>query len=120
MNWSFLPGTYQGAEIGLNLGKWSLAAAWANQYKAPWFSETYHFQQADVDGELREVGYLWSLGARYQANEKLSLETAYGESKEYLWNAHFKPEIQPGSGWRRQGRPQLAKLFHERPERNFG
>lgn len=90
VNWAFLPGAYQGAETGLNLGKWSLALAWANQYKAPWFTDTYHFQEADAEGDLREVGYLWSLGARYQATEKLSVEAAYGESKNYLWNAHVK------------------------------
>ncbi|UQZ89716.1 hypothetical protein C4J81_11070 [Deltaproteobacteria bacterium Smac51] len=90
VNWSFLPGTYQGAEAGFDLGRWSLAAAWANQYKAPWYTTTYHFQQQDADGELHEVGHLWSLGARYQATDNLSLEVAYGESKNYLWNAHFK------------------------------
>ncbi len=90
VNWSFLPGTYQGAEAGLELGRLTLATAWANQYKAPWFTQTYKFKKRDLDGELHEVDYVWSLGARYQVFDGLSLEAAYGESQNYLWNAHFK------------------------------
>ncbi len=90
VNWSFLPGTYQGAEAGLDLGRLKLAAAWADQYKAPWFTETYKFQKRTSDGRLEDVDYLWSLGARYEAAEGLTLEAAYGESRGYLWNAHFK------------------------------
>ena len=87
VNWSFLPGTYQGAEVGADLGKLSLAAAWANQYKAPWYNEVYKFKKNDG---LTEVDYVWSMGARYQATDGLSLEAAYGESQDFLWNAHFK------------------------------
>lgn len=90
VNWSYLPGTYQGAEVGADLGRLSLAAAWANQYKAPWFTRTNKFKQADPSGALREVDYLWSMGARYAATDRLSLEAAYGQSQGYLWNAHFK------------------------------
>ena len=90
VNWSFLPGTYQGAEAGFDLGGLTVAGAWANQYKAPWYTSTYKFKKVDEDGRLHDVDYLWSLGARYQVIEGLSLEAAYGESKGYLWNAHFK------------------------------
>jgi hypothetical protein len=87
VNWSFLPGSYQGAEAGLNLGRLALALTWANQYKAPWFNEVYKFKKND--GQT-DVSQLWSFGARYELNEALSLEAAYGESEHYLWNAHFK------------------------------
>ena len=47
VNWSFLPGTYQGAEMGADIGNLALAGAWANEYKAPWFKDTYRFRQND-------------------------------------------------------------------------
>lgn len=87
VNWAFLPGTYQGAEMGADFGRLSLAAAWANQYKAPWYTKVYKFRKND--GET-EVGYVWSLGARYEVIDGLTMELAYGESQNYLWNAHFK------------------------------
>ena len=91
VNWSFLPGTYQGAEVGADFGRLTVAAAWANQYKAPWFNEVYHFKNKnDQTGEVRDVDYLWSLGLRYNLAEGMSLEAAYGESQNYLWNAHLK------------------------------
>jgi len=94
VNWSFLPGTYQGAEVGADIGRLTVAAAWANQYKAPWFNEVYHFQNKNsATGETRDVDYLWSLGLRYHPAEGVSLEAAYGESQNYLWNAHFKAKF---------------------------
>lgn len=90
VNWSFLPGTYQGAEMGADFGRLSLAAAWANQYKAPWFNQTNKFKQKDAAGNLHDVDYVWSLGARYRPLDGLSLEAAYGQSQGYMWNAHFK------------------------------
>ncbi|MDR2945471.1 MAG: OprD family porin [Candidatus Adiutrix sp.] len=94
VNWSFLPGTYQGAEVGADLGRLTLAVAWADEYKAPWYTDTYHFQKADGRGNFQQVDYLWSLGARYQATERLSLEAAYGQSQSYLWNAHLKAKYE--------------------------
>ena len=86
VNWSFLPGTYQGAEMGADIGNLSLAGAWANEYKAPWFKDTYRLRQND--GETM-VNWLYSLGARYNF-EKASVEVAYGHSDDYLTNAHLK------------------------------
>ena len=96
LNWSFLPGTYQGGEIGADLGRLTLAATWVNQYKAPWYTRTYKFKKEDMAAKARgekylhNVDYLWSLGARYELVDGLSLEAAYGESQGFLWNAHFK------------------------------
>lgn len=47
-NWSFMPGTYQGAEAGAKLdfddrGALSFSYMWANEYKAPWYNETDNF-----------------------------------------------------------------------------
>ncbi len=97
VNWSIMPGTYRGAETGVDLGNLSLAAAWADGYKAPWYREINEFRQ--TDGET-PVHWLWSLGARYRFESGLTLEAAYGESQNYLKNAHFKSgyETPLGSG----------------------
>ncbi len=87
VNWSLLPGTYQGAEVGANFGKLSLAGAWVDKYKAPWYRDTYHFSQRD--GET-DVAWLASLGAKYAFENGLTLELAYGQSQGYLHNGHFK------------------------------
>lgn len=86
VNWSFLPGTYQGAEMGADIGKLTVAGTWANEYKAPWFKDTYNFLKNDG---VSDVAWLWSLGARYSF-EKVTAEIAYGESQGYLTNAHLK------------------------------
>lgn len=90
-NWSVYPGTYRGAETGFSHKGFSMAAAWADQYKAPWFRDTYHFRRDDSS----HVAWLWSLGARYAFGEETSLagttvELAYGESERFLQNGHFK------------------------------
>ncbi|CAK7059051.1 MAG: Chitoporin [Desulfovibrio sp.] len=91
VNWSVYPGTYRGAEAGFTHGGLSVAAAWADQYKAPWFRDTYHLRRDDGS----HVSYLWSLGARYTFDETsflagTTVELAYGESKNFLQNGHFK------------------------------
>jgi len=90
-NWSVYPGTYRGAETGFTHKGFSMAAAWADQYKAPWFRDTYHFRRDDGS----HVAWLWSLGARYVFDAESALagttvELAYGESENFLQNGHFK------------------------------
>ncbi len=87
VNWSLMPGTYLGAEAGTNFGPLALAGAYVTKYKAPWYQHAYSFRQ--TDGVTR-VDYLWSLGARYEFVPGFSLEAAYGESQNYLQNAHMK------------------------------
>jgi len=87
VNWSLMPGTYQGLETGLDNGPLSIAFAWANQYKSPWFSDLYHFRRNDG---VTRVDYLWSLGARYRFTPGFSAEAAYGESQGFLRSAHLK------------------------------
>lgn len=87
VNWSVMPGTYRGFNGGVDVGGFSLALAWADAYKAPWFRQMNDFYKND--GEKR-VPWLWSSGLRYAFANGLMLEAAYGESKKHLWNSHFK------------------------------
>ena len=87
VNWSFMPGTYRGAEMGLNYDSFSIAAAYVDMYKAPWFTNAYHFKKADG---VTSVDYLYSFGAKYTFDHGIDLETAYGESENYLQSAHIK------------------------------
>jgi hypothetical protein len=101
VNWSLMPGAYSGAEGGLEHGALSVAAAWATRYKAPWYRHTYTF----LDGEKRDVGHLWSLGARYAPAPGITAEAAYGEAPGYLRSAHLKLKYD------RQGRHASYQLY---------
>lgn len=83
-HWSFLPGTYQGAEAGYQPGengKLSFSYMWARRYKAPWYPRTYNFRKADgVTG----IPYLHSIGFKYAASKQLTLEGAYGQAAGYM------------------------------------
>ena len=110
VNWSIMPGTYQGVNLGGDFGRLSVALAWADRYKAPWFESTNAFLKND--GESR-VPWMWSAGARYNFENGLSLEAAYGESKDHLKNAHFKSRYETtfdtgGKG----GKGKLALGYH--------
>ncbi len=90
-NWSVYPGTYRGVETGFSHRGFSMAAAWADEYKAPWYRDTYHLRRDDGS----HVAWLWSLGARYAFEDDTPLagttvELAYGESEKFLKNGHFK------------------------------
>ncbi len=52
-HWSFMPGTYQGAEAGANFdygdaGALSFSYMWTNEYKAPWHLEMDEFYQRTI------------------------------------------------------------------------
>jgi hypothetical protein len=87
VNWSLMPGTYRGLEVGMDNGPLSIAFAWADQYKSPWFSDLYYFRRND--GETR-VDHLWSFGARLRLTPEFSAEAAYGESQGFLRSTHLK------------------------------
>ena len=87
VNWSIMPGTYRGFNGGLDYEGLSLAFAWADAYKSPWFRTMNGFRKND--GE-KNVPWVWSSGIRYTLPSGLMLEAAYGESKNHLWNSHFK------------------------------
>ena len=99
VNWSFLPGTYRGAQAGADFGGLSVAYMWADQYKAPWFQDTYKFRTKNVDAGIggegdesndKEIDYVHSFGAIYTFENGLKLDAAYSQSKDYLDNYHFK------------------------------
>lgn len=97
VNWSIAPGSYQAVEAGFSQNGLEVAAIAANGYKAPWFTEFYGFRKND---RKTKVDFLWSLGARYTFESGLMLEAAYGESRDYLRNAHLKAayELELGPG----------------------
>ena len=85
-HWSFMPGTYQGAEAGANFdygdsGALSFSYMWTNEYKAPWHLEMDKFYQND---KTTKVEYLHSLGAKYDFKNNLVLEAAFGQAEGYI------------------------------------
>ena len=85
-HWSFMPGTYQGAEAGANLdygqaGALSFSYMWTNRYKAPWHTEMDGFYQND---RVTRVDYLHSLGAKYDFKNDLVLEAAFGQAEGFV------------------------------------
>lgn len=84
--WGFLPGTYQGVEVGARydigkFGTFSTSWMWVNKYKAPWYREMYEFRK--IDGKTK-ILYLHSLGGRFDFNKQWSWEVAWGQSHDYL------------------------------------
>ncbi len=104
VNWSIMPGTYRGLNAGADWGRLSLAVAWADEYKSPWYRNTNQFMKND--GETH-VPWMWSAGAKYVLENGLGLELAYGSSKGHLKNAHFK-----GSGTVELGPGALDLAYH--------
>ncbi|OCH12912.1 multidrug transporter [Aliivibrio sp. 1S165] len=87
VNWSFAPGTYRGGEVGATFGDLALGVVVADEYKAPWFKETYEFRTSD--GE--DAGLVYSLGARYNLANNMSLDFGYGALTDGdRKNMHFK------------------------------
>ncbi|MDR0672597.1 MAG: OprD family outer membrane porin [Zoogloeaceae bacterium] len=88
VNWSLMPGTYLGAEGGVDQGALSLAGAYVTRYKAPWYRKTYAFRE-DAAAQSK-IDHLWSFGARYAFMPGASAEVAYGEAPGFLRGAHLK------------------------------
>ncbi len=85
-HWSFMPGTYQGAEAGANIdygdsGAFSFSYMWTNEYKSPWHLEMDDFYQND---KTTHVDYLHSVGAKYDFKNNLVLEAAFGQAQGYI------------------------------------
>ncbi|MDR2364257.1 MAG: OprD family outer membrane porin [Zoogloeaceae bacterium] len=88
VNWSLMPGSYLGAEGGIEQGALSLASAYAARYKAPWYRKTYAFREEDAANT--KISHIWSVGARYAFAPEASAEVAYGEAPGFLQSAHLK------------------------------
>lgn len=85
-HWSFMPGTYQGAETGASAdygdaGALSVSYMWTNKYKAPWHIEMDGFYQND---KTTHVDYLHSLGMKYDFKNSFLLESAFGQAEGYI------------------------------------
>ncbi|MFU2318419.1 chitoporin ChiP [Rahnella sp. PCH160] len=85
-HWSFMPGTYRGAEAGYkhdfgDPGELSFSYMWADEYKSPWHLEMDDFRQND---KKTGVSYIHSLGAKYDFKNDLVLEAAFGQAESYV------------------------------------
>jgi len=85
-HWSFMPGTYRGAEVGYKAdfgisGELSLSYMWADKYKSPWHIEMDDFRRND---RKTRISYLHSLGFKYDFKNDFVLEAAYGQAAGYL------------------------------------
>ncbi|MBW7982608.1 chitoporin ChiP [Enterobacillus tribolii] len=98
-HWSFMPGTYQGAEAGANFdygdnGALSFSYMWTNEYKSPWHIELDKFYQND---RKTRVDYLHSIGAKYDFKNDLVLEAAFGQAEgfvdQYFAKASYKFDV---------------------------
>ncbi len=74
VNWTFAPGTYRGGEIGYEFGALNVGLVIADEYKAPWFKNTYGFRT--TDGE--DAGTVYSVGANYVLDSGTILDFGYG------------------------------------------
>lgn len=85
-HWSFMPGTYQGAEAGAQFdfadaGVLSFSYMWSNEYKSPWHIEMDKFYQND---RRTRVDYLHSVGAKFDFKNSFVLEAAFGQAQGYV------------------------------------
>lgn len=89
-HWSFLPGTYEGVEVGAEYdfgkaGDLAFSYMWTDRYKAPWYINIDYFREKNAG---KRIDYLHSIGAKYDFKNNLVLEAAFGQSKNYL-NQYF-------------------------------
>ncbi|PKB87061.1 chitoporin [Ewingella americana] len=98
-HWSFMPGTYRGAEAGYkhdfgDPGELSFSYMWADEYKSPWHLEMDDFRRAD---RTTGVSYIHSLGTKYDFKNDFVLEAAFGQAEnyvdQYFGKASYKLEL---------------------------
>lgn len=85
-HWSFLPGTYLGAESGYrqdfgDAGILSFSYMWSDRYKAPWYESMYPFRKADG---RTGINYLHSVGFKYEFTRDFIVEGAFGQARHYM------------------------------------
>lgn len=95
VNWSYLPGTYRGAQMDLNLGSISLTYAWADQYKAPWFKRVQNFSRLNAWNQGKFSGdnaidYIHGFGGRCSLPKGFGLQFGWGQSQGYMDAYHIK------------------------------
>ncbi|MDN8599151.1 OprD family outer membrane porin [Citrobacter enshiensis] len=82
-HWGFVPGAYQGSEIGStwDFGKYGALSSsylWTDKYKAPWYTEMYEFRGAD---NKTKIDYIHSLGFKYDFKNNLLLEASWAQAE---------------------------------------
>ncbi len=85
-NWSFVPGTYRGAEAVYSANNFTLAYMIADQYKNPWNYDVDNFYMKDGT----EIDYVQSLGASYNFGNGVTTMIGYGGSKDFIDQYKFK------------------------------
>ncbi len=86
-HWSFMPGTYQGAEAGANFdygtaGALSFSYMWTNEYKAPWHIEMDDFYQ---NRQEKPKLIISTPSAPNMISKTTSvLEAAFGQAQGYI------------------------------------
>ncbi|WP_037027385.1 OprD family outer membrane porin [Psychromonas aquimarina] len=99
VNWSFAAGTYTGGEIGANFGDLKLGVVVADEYRAPWFKDSYSFRTG-TGSSAEDAGTAYSIGGQYAFSDALTLDLAYaGLSDGDRKNAHAKLKYTSSNGW---------------------
>ncbi|TBL76792.1 outer membrane porin, OprD family [Obesumbacterium proteus] len=86
VHWGFVPGAYQGIEMG---GSWdygdygALSASyfWSDKYKAPWYTEMYEFRAAD---NSTKIDYVQAAGIKYDFKNNLILEASMAQAADFM------------------------------------
>ncbi|KAB7703773.1 outer membrane porin, OprD family [Plesiomonas shigelloides] len=87
VNWSYQPGTYLGGQVDVNTSGFSLATAYATEYKAPWYQNTAKFSLQgpySMRNSEFDIDYIWGLSAGYKFDNGLALTAAFGQSENFM------------------------------------
>ncbi|UYM15809.1 OprD family porin [Endozoicomonas euniceicola] len=98
VNWSFMPGTYRGAEGVYSANGLTIAYMWADEYKNPWNYDMEKMTRNDavtdkddnVITKATEIDYVQSLGASYAFGNGYSVLGAWGEGEDFVDLYKFK------------------------------
>lgn len=80
VNWSYLPGTYQGGEAVYSADNLSVAYMIANQYKNPWTYDLEKMKRKDGTN----MKWVQSVGASYNLDNGISLLDGYGAGDDFI------------------------------------
>ncbi len=86
VHWGFVPGAYQGSEVGgsWDFGKYGALSSsylWSDKYKAPWYTEMYEFRAAD---NKTKIDYVQALGMKYDFKNNLLLEASWAQAEGFM------------------------------------
>jgi hypothetical protein len=95
VNWSFSAGTYIGGQIGANFNQLELGLVVADEYRAPWFKESYGFRTSKGN----DAGQIYSFGSKYRISKNNHIDIAYGAlTRGKRINSHIKYKHKTHSG----------------------